>query len=373
MIFLTQIVNWKSKRPEHYERMAWGDYYFLNTNRVVDLITFDGTGSQFKYCQAPDDHRCSPDTIETNTSVADIEAYHNIVYPIKFAPLPLFPTNDMTRVLIDTPVVTYIDFENICMAYATPRDLVLNVIHVVYYNESFKRVTRIMNMSFAEAQASLASLTPLLDYDGNVYTTVRIGTQEWIIGNLRTIHYADGTPIPNVTDTTLWAADVTGAYCWYDHDIGYKEIYGALYSWYAVTNAHGLAVGQFRSGGIVSVGWRVPTMADWAVLGNAVGGAAVAGGLLKEAGTAHWNGPNPGTNDYGFRMMGNGNRWVDTQDPLTDSFANMLVFSDIWSQDTNGIDPLEGDSVYVSDGGISLQNYQTEKFGGMAVRAVRDV
>jgi hypothetical protein len=161
MILLTQIVNWKSKRPEHYANMAWGNYYFLNTNRIVDLITFDGTGSQFKYNQAPDDSRSSYDVIETNTSVADIEAYHNVVYPIKFAPLPLFPTNDMTRVLIDTPVVTYVDFENICMAYCTTRDIALNVGHVVYYDESFKRVTRIINMSFAEMQTALSSLTPL--------------------------------------------------------------------------------------------------------------------------------------------------------------------------------------------------------------------
>jgi uncharacterized protein (TIGR02145 family) len=374
MIFLTQIVNWKSKRPEQYDNIAWNNYYFLNTNRIVDLITFDGTGSQFKYCQFPDDHRCSPDTIETNTSVVDIEAYHNVVLPIKFAPLPIFPTNDMSRVLIDTPVITYIDFDDICMAYCTPRDIALNVAHVVYYRESFKRVTCIINMSFAQIQSALGSLTPLLDYDSNIYSTVRIGTQEWIIGNLRTTHYADGTAIPNLTDTTLWHNDVTGAYCWYDNDPGYKDTYGALYSWYAATNIHGLAVGQFTQGGIVSPGWRIPTMADWAALGAAVGGTIIAGGHLKEMGIAHWDAPNNGATDtYGFRMMGNGNRWVDDQDPLTNSFDSMGEYSDTWSQDTNFFDPLDGDSVYVSNMGVSLSAFDNEKYGGMAVRAVRDV
>ncbi len=382
MIFLTQVDHWKTKRPEKYVSgdgshtiyaMAETDYFFLNTNRISDMITLSDGTTQFKYLQAPDDHRCSYDTIVCSTTVADIGAYHNVVYPIKFAPLPIFPTDDMTRVLIDTPVITYVDFENICMAYCTRRDVALNVCHVVYYNESFERVRCIVNYSFAELQIALASLTPLIDYDGNVYTTVTIGSQEWIVGNLRTTHYADGTLIPNVTDTTLWAADLTGAMCWYDNDDGYKDTYGGLYSWYAVANAHSLAVGQFTRGGIVDAGWRVPTMADWAALGAAIGGAAVAGGHLKEMGSAHWLAPNPGTDTYGFRMMGNGNRWVDTQDPLTNSFDNMFIYSDTWSQDTNGLDPLEGDSVYVSSGGITLFNYQTEKYGGMAVRAMRDV
>lgn len=372
MILLTQIVNWKSKRPEHYDRMAWNDYYFLNTNRIVDLITFDGTGSQFKFVQAPDDHRCSPDTIETNTSVADIEAAHNVVYPSKFVTLPIFPTNDMTRVLIDTPVNTVVEFDSICMVYCTPRDIALNVAHCVYYRESFKRVTCIINYSFAEIQSAISSLIPLLDYDGNVYSIVRIGNQEWIIGNLRTTHYADGTAIPNVQDTALWHADVTGAYCWYNNDIANKETYGGLYSWYAVNNVHSLAVGQFRQGGIISVGWRVPSMADWAVLGNAIGGAGVAGGKLKEAGLAHWNDPNvAATNDYGFRMMGNGNRWVDLQGG--DGFASLGEYSDTWSTDTNGFDPLDGDSVYVWHEGDELNTFSNEKYGGMAVRACRDV
>jgi hypothetical protein len=72
-------------------------------------------------------------------------------------------------------------------------------------------------------------------------------------------------------------------------------------------------------------------------------------------------------------MMGNGNRWVDIDDPLSDSFASLLIYSDTWSQDENPLDPTEGLSVYVPAAAGVLMNYETEKYGGMAVRCVRDV
>lgn len=61
----------------------------------------------------------------------------------------------------------------------------------------------------------------LTDADGNVYDTVQIGTQIWIVQNYNCTKYADGTDIANVTVDADWEALTTGAYCNYDNDASY--------------------------------------------------------------------------------------------------------------------------------------------------------
>lgn len=58
----------------------------------------------------------------------------------------------------------------------------------------------------------------MTDYDGNVYDTICIGTQEWIVQNWKCTHLNDGTSIPEVTDNTTWAGLTSGALCAYDND-----------------------------------------------------------------------------------------------------------------------------------------------------------
>jgi len=55
------------------------------------------------------------------------------------------------------------------------------------------------------------------DIEGNQYECIKIGNQVWITGNLYTEYYADGTPIPNITDDTAWEALTTGGMCYYNN------------------------------------------------------------------------------------------------------------------------------------------------------------
>ena len=98
------------------------------------------------------------------------------------------------------------------------------------------------------------------DADGNVYQSVRIGSQVWTVENLRTTKYSDGTAIPGPTFTSSqWSDLTTPAYCWYEDSTGaaYRRKWGALYNWYAV-----------NTGKLAPEGWRVPSDADWTTLMN---------------------------------------------------------------------------------------------------------
>ena len=103
---------------------------------------------------------------------------------------------------------------------------------------------------------------PVTDIEGNVYTTVTIGTQVWTVENLRVTRYNDSTAIPLVTDNTAWRLLTTPAYCQYNNRTNVDSIkkWGALYNWYVVDPANVKK--------IAPAGWHVPTNAEWITMEN---------------------------------------------------------------------------------------------------------
>jgi uncharacterized protein (TIGR02145 family) len=128
---------------------------------------------------------------------------------------------------------------------------------------------------------------------------VTIGTQIWCSTNLDVTTYRDGTPIPQVTDPTQLNNLTTGAWCYYNNDPANGAIYGKLYNWYAVAGIHNAASLNDSSlrKKLAPWGWHIPTKEELNTLTIFLGGPSVAGGKMKEIGTAHWNSPNTGANN----------------------------------------------------------------------------
>lgn len=196
------------------------------------------------------------------------------------------------------------------------------------------------------------------DIDGNVYHIVTIGTQVWMVENLKTTRCNDGISIFNITDSTQWSNMTTPAYCWYLNDEdNYKDPYGALYNWYTV-----------ETGKICPTGWHVPTDDEWTTLIDYLGGERVAGGKLKEKGTTHWESPNSeATNESGFTALPNGFRFG--------SFGNgsfkSLGFSGYWWSSTEYYATLAWVRGMVYDTGDVYRDFSFKDYG-YSVRCVRD-
>ena len=141
------------------------------------------------------------------------------------------------------------------------------------------------------------------DYDGTVYQTVTIGDQVWMKENLKSLHYANGSPINGVLA--------------YNNDNDLVEIYGRLYTWDAAMKNSTLEKAQ----GACPNGWHLPSYDEWMALAQNLGGIHVAGGKMKESGTAHWNAPNTGaTNSSGFTALPSGEH-DDTHFQLLNEYA----------------------------------------------------
>lgn len=140
----------------------------------------------------------------------------------------------------------------------------------------------------------------ITDVDGNIYHTVVIGNQTWMLENLKTTKYNEGTEIPNVEENEEWELTNSGAYCNYDNLESNGELYGRLYNWHAI-----------NTGKLAPKGWRVATDSDWTILTDYLGGLEVAGREIKEVGTIHWDSLNVATNSSGFTALPGGSRYFD--------------------------------------------------------------
>ncbi|MDY0103840.1 MAG: FISUMP domain-containing protein [Lentimicrobium sp.] len=200
------------------------------------------------------------------------------------------------------------------------------------------------------------------DGDGNNYASVTIGTQIWMVENLKTTKYSDGTSISLVPGAAAWWNATGGAYCWYDNDyISNGSVYGALYNWKAVDS--------LSNGGksIAPTGWHVPTLNELTILINYLGGESLAGSSMKETGKTHWNSPNSdATNSSGFSALGAGGRWGEGS-----IFYDMGDICDFWTV-TSASDGPNSWECELSYDGTGCFISVTDKRIGMSIRCLKD-
>jgi uncharacterized protein (TIGR02145 family) len=185
------------------------------------------------------------------------------------------------------------------------------------------------------------------DIDGNAYNTVTIGKQVWLVENLKTTRFNDGTEIPLGSDDVI-LQQFAPSYCWFNNDeAANKNRYGALYNWYSVA-----------SGKLCPAGWHVPTDVEWKALheylitngygyegsGNDVAKsiAARSGWKISSAAGTVGNDQNKSNNKTGFSALPGGVRyfngkidtigkfgfwWSSTEYYTTNAWSNGLTFN----------------------------------------------
>lgn len=202
--------------------------------------------------------------------------------------------------------------------------------------------------------------TTVTDVDGNIYNTITIGTQIWMVENLQTTRFRDGSAMDNVTNNSAWAARYygngnPGAYCWYNNYISNKTTYGALYNEFAIENSC-----------LAPYGWHVPTTYEWETLTTYLGGIYnVAGGKMKSIGTTYWFSPNYGANNSsGFSALPGGIR-----NSGTGIFASLRDKACFWSSTTDQ-DAALSRTLFSYNADILTDN--PGKTEGRSVRCVRD-
>ena len=197
------------------------------------------------------------------------------------------------------------------------------------------------------------------DIDGNSYKTVIIGDCTWMVENLRTTRFVTGEAIPEISDQAEWStydSQTLPAACNVENDAGYVSVYGKLYNWHAVDDDRKLC----------PEGWEIPSHDDWVSLMDYLGGEALAGGRLKEAGTSHWAEPNTGaTNDSYFSALPAGYRMSDG------NFSSLGFGAYFWTSDE--YESPTARLVYMDkDNASFFHKYIVGKGYGFSVRCIKD-
>lgn len=161
----------------------------------------------------------------------------------------------------------------------------------------------------------------VVDVEGNIYKTVKIGDQWWMSENLKVKKYNDGSLVTEVIENdndTIWAQQTSGAF--YYNAVNLSVLY------------NGFVVEDSRK--IAPAGWHIPTDEEWKTLERTIGmnenevektawrGTIEAEKLIIKS-SVGWPTQSLvfGTNESGFTAIPGGCRTFDGYKNLTGNMA----------------------------------------------------
>jgi len=203
------------------------------------------------------------------------------------------------------------------------------------------------------------------DADGIDYNVVKIGSQIWMLENLKTTKFNNGDliPVTSAGDVTNEIDTTNGnypKYQWaYNNDNQNVAKYGRLYTWWTATDSRN----------ICPTGWHVPSNTEFNTLKAFIGSDTTIGGALKEAGFVHWLSPNKGaTNSTGFTALPAGYRTYGSYFSIGQSASFWTTTADPTPVNTK----LLAYFYTLSNSSANLTNVSYRKVWGLSVRCLKN-
>jgi uncharacterized protein (TIGR02145 family) len=200
------------------------------------------------------------------------------------------------------------------------------------------------------------------DHEGHIYSTVKLGNQEWLNRNLETKYFSNG----DLINTTGTATQNTGleenpSYQWaYQYHEEHPELLddeGRLYTWFAATDSRKLC----------PAGWHLPSLEEWEELISHLGGDDLTYNDLRLCYNYNWESrPDQNNNEGSFWINLVGFRNVAGQFSYGSQYGTYWWTATESSQDNVN-------SIYCGPSEFDrIDNIEKSKKNGFSVRCIKD-
>ncbi len=341
-------------------------YQALVRNNADQLVTNSQIGLQISILQGTSDGTVVYNEVQTPTTNANglvsIEIGGEQGFDtINWSNGPYFIK---TEIAIDAPLTTY-TFEGTSQLLSVPYALHAKTAEILFLKSpdgtTYKITVQDDGTLVTERSGFFRD-----PRDGYEYKTLKIGTQTWMAENLAYLPSVVGPGTGSQTTSYYYVYGYNGTVVADAKATSNYTTYGVLYNWTAAMGGSASSTAN-PSGvqGVCPAGWHLPSDAEWTELTNHLGGESVAGGKLKETGTAHWNSPNTeATNEFDFTALPGGDRLSNG------TFYNIGLYGLWWSSTEYDAPSALYRNMDSSNSSVYRGNVNKEL--GFSVRCVKD-